>query len=492
MHQRELMRKLSVNQQRWKYVACDYATSFVAFFLFNIFRCVLLTGAYGIWQYVFSEKLVIEEITIPLGMLGIYWMSGYYNRPFGKSRLQELVTTLFSSLINTTLIYLILLINDQTGERTINYELLLMLVFLLFLLPYLGRLAITEAAIRHFKAHQWAFRTVIVGNSKAARETGKRLKEGQGRIGVNILGYLSLTGEEGIPDGGNSVLADGDKPETSECKERIFSLEELEELCRREEVDQLVIAGSSYNDSRVLHLLYKLFHLGIPIKIAPDTFSYVTSAIRLQDIFGEPFVDLTTPSLSESSKNVKRMSDVIFSGLVLLVFSPLYLLLALLVKLDSKGPVIYSQERIGLKQRPFKIYKFRTMTADAEKDGPRLAAENDVRITKIGKIFRKYRLDELPQFWNVLKGEMSIVGPRPERRFFIEQIMQKAPYYALVYQVRPGITSWGMVKYGYASTVDQMVERTRYDLIYMSNMSLFVDIKILIYTVKTVVTGRGM
>lgn len=132
------------------------------------------------------------------------------------------------------------------------------------------------------------------------------------------------------------------------------------------------------------------------------------------------------------------------------------------------------------------------MRTDAENEGPRLSEENDPRITPVGRVFRKYRLDELPQFWNVLKGDMSIVGPRPERRFFIEQIMREAPYYALVYQVRPGITSWGMVKYGYASNVRQMVERTRYDLIYMSNMSLFVDMKILIYTIKTVVTGRGV
>ncbi len=468
-------RRLSATRQRWKYVACDYVTSSIAFFLFNIFRCYILHEVRDIWGFVFSTKLIIEEVIVPLGMLGVYWLSGYYNLPFGKSRLQELVTTFFSSIINSALIYLLLLINDQTGERTINYELLATLLSVLFIIPYIGRLVITSAAITHFKEHQWTFRTLIVGNSKAARETGYRLKEGRARIGVTIVGYLAIPGEEGIADG-----------------ERVFQVDEVDDICRREEVDQLVIAGSTYNEKRVLNLLYRLFHLNLPIKIAPDTFSYVTSAIRLQDIYGEPFVDLTTPALSESSKNVKRMMDVVVSLLVLVLFSPLYALLALLVKSDSKGPVIYSQERIGLKQKPFRIYKFRTMRTDAENDGPRLSDENDPRITPVGRVFRKYRLDELPQFWNVLKGDMSIVGPRPERRFFIEQIMREAPYYALVYQVRPGITSWGMVKYGYASNVRQMVERTRYDLIYMSNMSLFVDMKILIYTIKTVVTGRGV
>ncbi|MDE6077246.1 MAG: sugar transferase, partial [Muribaculaceae bacterium] len=274
--------------------------------------------------------------------------------------------------------------------------------------------------------------------------------------------------------------------------ELVFPLDEVEALCREEKIDQIVIAGACYDEEKVMQILYKLYYLGIPVKIAPDTFSYVTSAIRLQDIYGEPYVDLTSPSLSESSKNVKRFMDVVFSALILLLLSPLYLLLAVMVKIDSKGPVIYSQERIGRKQKPFRIYKFRTMRTDAESSGPRLSEENDPRVTRVGRVLRKYRLDELPQFWNVLKGEMSIVGPRPERRFFIDQIMRCAPYHALVYQVRPGITSWGMVKYGYASSVDQMVERTHYDLIYISNMSLYVDLKILIYTVKTVVTGKGL
>ncbi len=218
----------------------------------------------------------------------------------------------------------------------------------------------------------------------------------------------------------------------------------------------------------------------------------MTSAIHLKDIYGEPFVDLTSPAISESAKNIKRLSDILVSSLILMVFSPVYLCLALMVKINSKGPVIYSQERIGLKQKPFKIYKFRTMVVDAEKDGPQLAEKDDPRITTVGSFLRKYRLDELPQFWNVLKGEMSLVGPRPERQYYIEKIMQEAPYYALVYQVRPGITSWGMVKYGYATNVRQMIERTRYDLLYMSNMSLFVDLKILIYTIKIVFSGRGI
>ena len=257
-------------------------------------------------------------------------------------------------------------------------------------------------------------------------------------------------------------------------------------------INQVILAPQDLDDNKVMSLLSVLFPLEMPVKISPDTFSFVTSAIRLQDIYGEPFIDLTGPSMSESSKNIKRSFDVVVSLFIMILFSPLYAYLALRVKLSSKGPVIYSQERIGMHQKPFKIYKFRTMVIDAENSGPQLSSENDPRITSVGRWMRKFRLDEIPQFWNVLKGEMSIVGPRPEREYFIRQITKEAPYYTLVCQVRPGITSWGMVKYGYASTVEQMVERTRYDLIYLANMSLSVDFKILLYTLNTVIGGKGV
>ena len=473
------LKKLSANRQRWKYVASDFVSGAIAFFLFNIVRYFLLgeysLGYKDLWLYLFSTKLIIEDCVVPVGMLGIYWLSGYYNQPFGKSRLQEVITTFFSSLINTFIIYLVLLINDQTGERRVNYELLVILFGLFFVLTYVPRLLITQSALSHFKSHSWVFRALIVGTSSAAKKTAERLVKGPSRVGYEIEGFVRIPGEEEVTG-----------------LEGVVELSEIEKTCRERNIDQLIIAPEIYDEEKVLKLLYRLFYLDLPLKISPDTFSFVTSAIRLKDIYGEPFIDLTSPTLSESSKNVKRVSDVVLSAITLILLSPVLLWIALAVRKSSPGKVIYSQERIGLKQRPFKIYKFRTMRIDAESDGPQLTSKNDPRVTKTGRFLRKYRLDELPQFWNVLKGDMSIVGPRPEREFFIRQILQKAPYYVLVYQVRPGITSWGMVKYGYASNVTQMVERTRFDLIYMANMSLYVDMKILIYTVRTVLCGKGM
>lgn len=453
-------------------MAVDWLASLVAFAAFNYCRFFILKNqGISVIDYLFSTKLIVEEIVVPVCMLAIYWFSGYYNNPFGKSRLQELLTTMGSALINSALIYIVLLINDQTGERKINYELMLVLFGLLFIFPYLGRIAVTSLATRKFRRHNLAFRVLVIGNSGNAREVASNLEKGDSRVSYKIVGFADIPGEKSVSGA--------------------YGLSEVKDACIALDVDQVVIVPESYNEKLVLTILDMLFPLDIPIKIAPDTLSFVTSAIRLKDIYGEPFVDLTTPVLSESSKNVKRFADVVLSVLALVCLSPALLVIAVCVRRSSPGPVIYSQERIGLKQRPFRIYKFRTMRTDAEASGPRLSSDDDPRVTEVGKVMRKYRLDELPQFWNVIKGDMSIVGPRPERRYFISRIMEKAPYYALVHQVRPGITSWGMVKYGYASTIGQMVERTRYELIYMANMSLFVDMKILIYTIKTVITGKG-
>jgi len=233
--------------------------------------------------------------------------------------------------------------------------------------------------------------------------------------------------------------------------------------------------------------------LGLPIMISPDRFNMMQTPVRISDIYGEPLVNISRSSMSDSGKNIKRALDVLVSFVALILLIPVYAIVALIIKRTSPGPVLYLQERIGLHNKPFKIIKFRSMVQNAEVEGkPQLSSDDDPRITPFGRFMRKYRIDELPQFWNVLKGEMSLVGPRPERKFYIEQLLPLVPAYALLHQVRPGITSMGMVKFGYAKTIDEMLERVKYDLMYLNNMSLLNDIKILIYTIKIVFTGRGM
>ena len=214
-------------------------------------------------------------------------------------------------------------------------------------------------------------------------------------------------------------------------------------------------------------------------------------SVKVNHVFGTPLIEIKQDLLPVWQVVLKRVIDVVGAALFLLLASWVYAVTAVMVKLSSPGPVFYRQDRVGKNGHPFRIIKFRSMYVDAEKAGPALSSDHDPRITPWGRFMRKVRLDELPQFWNVLKGEMSIVGPRPERQFFIDQIVRIAPHYRHLHRVRPGLTSLGQVKYGYAETVPQMVERLKFDILYIENMSLAMDFRVLLYTLKIIMEGRG-
>ncbi len=466
----------SANLERWKLVLTDWITANIAFVFFNILRFLDQRGPASsidaVLQYLTQTKICFEQIIFPIILLAIYWFSGFYNNPFGKSRFGEFLNTAIISAINTIILHLALLTNDQMNDISENLIQIVIIFFIFFSLTFLGRLIVINTQIRHFKKREWMYSAVIIGNSIKARALAKKMIDSKVVISHSIEGYFKIPGET---DSGNAA----------------YDLDQIFEFCHEKKIDQIILAPQKTDEETILNLVYKLFPIGIPIKLTPDTLNFMTSSIKLKDIYGYPLVDLTHSSMSESEKNIKRCFDVLLSGLTLFILSPLYLILAMWVKKDSKGPVFYRQERIGLKENPFNIIKFRTMSVDAEKEGPQLSSDDDPRVTKSGKIMRKYRLDELPQFWNVLKGEMSLVGPRPEREYFIKKIIRKAPFYTLLYQTRPGITSWGMVQYGYASDIDEMIERSKYDLLYISNMSILVDLKIMLYTILTILEGKG-
>ena len=470
---------ISTRLQRMKYVVCDFFTANVAMLVFDIARYFILQqwnqGYPNLENFLLSTNLLWEQAIIPPILLVIYYFSGYYNLPFQKSRLQELFTTIISCILYTLLIYFALLTNDQVQLRSTNYELLMSLFSIFFVFTYIGRISITSHCIRQMKKKHWSINTLIIGNSDKAHQMAKTLSDKKASKGYNIVGFVDIPGENNAMGSTQSI-----------------SIDHIEEMCAKHKVATIIIAPENEQESTTLSLLYRLFPLNIPIKISPDTLSLLTSPIRLQNIYEEPLIDISSADISEATKNIKRLLDIIMSLTALIILAVPMLIVALIIRLDSKGGIFYSQERIGYRQKPFYIRKFRTMRVDAESNGPQLSSENDSRITRVGRVLRKYRIDELPQFWNVLIGEMSMVGPRPERAFFIRQIVKKAPYYTLIHQVRPGITSWGMVKYGYAQNVDEMILRLRYDLIYLTNISIMVDLKIIIYTVKTVFTGRGM
>lgn len=480
-------RDRDIRRQRCRYVVSDWLTTLLAFSCFNCYRFFHMMKGEDpgdLLRYLLSSKLLAEALFVPLGLLGIYWLSGYYNRPLERSRLQEMLTTFWTAVVSALLLYLAALTNDQMMMRRENWLLIIVLFLLLFSFTYTGRLMLTNRMLRRFRERKMLVRTIVAGPRAAALKEALRLRGRQHASGMDIVGIF-------VTDSHDS----GDASRQAASGLRIIDdFRILKEMSEEGKVDQVIIVPGDTSDKEktILSLLHRLFPLEIAIRIKPDMLSYLTPTIRMQDIKGEPLVDITSPVASECTKNIKRSFDVFASAVALLLLSPLLASLALAVRRSSPGKAIYWQERIGLHGRPFRIYKFRTMRTDAEAAGPQLSSDDDPRITAIGKKLRKYRLDELPQFWNVLKGDMSLVGPRPERSFFIEKIMKVAPWYSLVHQVRPGITSWGMVKYGYASSVDEMVERNRYDLVYLFNMSIAVDLKIMIYTVRTVVTGKGV
>ena len=467
------------HRQRIKYVVGDYVMSNLAWFLFNCVRW--LTGTVVGWPYLVSylksDMVLLGQLFFPLLMMVTYAFSGYYNNVCRKSRIQELLTTFASSGINTLLIFFMALINDVIGVRSADYKMILILWALIFGLVYLVRAIITNVASRQIKSRKWTFPTLIIGSGSAAVAFANKLNSKRQFSGHDIKGFVNIPGEN--PVKGNPLP--------------LYELDEVKEVCEQLGIWELIVVPSREDTHRTMEAINKLFHIGLPILISPEYFNKMQTPVTISDLYGEPLVNISRSSMSDSGKNIKRAMDIVISLVALVALLPVFAIVALIIKRTSPGPIFYLQERIGLHNKPFQIIKFRSMVQNAEPAGkPQLSSDDDPRITPFGRFMRKYRIDELPQFWNVLKGEMSLVGPRPERKFYIDQIIPFVPAYALLHQVRPGITSMGMVKFGYAKNLDEMLERVKYDLMYLNNASLINDLKILIYTIKIVFTGRGM
>ncbi len=463
------------SKQAGKYILSDFISASVAWLLFNILRYEVFAideGADSLLDYLQYPGVLGGQVVIPLFWLVLYYFSGYYNKPFGKSRLTELFSTFITVLIGTVFVFFALLLDDIPRSIDIYYKLFFGMFGLQFFITYIPRLLITQSGMRKIKNREWAMKVLIIGAGGKA----VRIAHDLYRLGYDICGFVSEDERTPVKADRNQVLG---------------TVEDIPVLMEKENVDEIVLAVESKNNKALLGILYSLYRYKRPIKVLADRFNML-SKIQLRTIRGIPLVDVTDNNFSPAEQNIKLFLDKVCSVVALLLLSPLFAYIAWRVKKDSPGPVFFRQERIGYLGQPFWMYKFRTMYVNAEENGPSLSSEDDLRVTPFGRIMRKYRLDELPQFWNVLKGDMSLVGPRPERKYFIDEIVKTAPYYYLFHNVRPGITSLGMVKYGYAASVDKMVERMEYDILYYENMSLTLDLTILIYTVKTVITGKGV
>lgn len=460
------------------YIIFDVVAALLVWLLFYLYRRItndfVLAGGGLEYYFVPNYDLLPSIISFPIVALFIYYLTGFYNFKVRHSRLVELFSTLVGTFFISLIIYFGMLIDDVVVSYTFYYRSFLILWGLFFIVTYIFRVSQTMFVLARLRKGLIPNNVLVVGTGDSAHKVTEIIGCNASRTGQKVVGYIAVRDRIVVDD--NLVLG---------------RLANLEDEVRVKKVNEVIIAVDNMDNDMIFAIANRLIVCGVEVKFAPRLFEVVTGHVSLTDIESEPLVDITSSRMPAWQQSVKRVFDIAVSAVSILLLSPVYIYVAVRVKLGSKGPVFYKQERIGYEGRPFMIYKFRTMYLDAERQGPQLSQVNDPRITPFGHIMRKYRLDELPQFWNIIKGDMSIVGPRPERKFYIEQIEKIAPYYCLVYKVKPGLLSWGPIKIGYSDTVEKMVERLRYDIIYMDNMTLQTDMKILLYSVEVILRGKG-